>query len=623
MEGKLRKRILGKFLVIVMAASLLLPFNGLGEFGSAYANAQNGQTKSRVTGEKTQTKRAESVKIKFNITDGEELYNDTVKGETMSYKELEVPYFDLKLYGLENFYYNPNCYTGQQQEPGTPETAEGVVTIMHAFIYATEIYKMGIDPNEAGKGKGAGELEKYITWSGSAGSTFMTTFWGHTFNLNYFLNWAFPLGKPGWGSTSDQIPLENGDVVSLHRIQDGGVMGSSFAYFVDPSADESNESRIGTTAKKGDKVKLKLYHTAGDYGNETSYEVSQGYKVAISEANDFAKLNPNLHDKSWDWSLNLKTDENGEVTVDTSKLKLGTYFLAAEGKVIGSAECEAAVFKLKVNEGMDETSVELDHSRLTLKAGETAYLKATVKPDNAADKTVTWESDNKSIATVDENGKITAVSAGAATITAKTANGKTATCKVTVKSDKMNLPRGVIKTALANYSKKTMTVRIKTARGVERYKVAYKVAGARKWSYKWADSKGNAVIQKMKPGKLYQLMAANYVKSNGKWRRGAWSKPRYRLIAAARIVKMTPAKGKFIVSIRRVKTASGYQVLYSTSKKMMKARIKTFNGSKSTKLTVSRLKKGKTYYVKVRPIKKVGKRTYLGITSRVKSVRVK
>ena len=75
-------------------------------------------------------------------------------------------------------------------------------------------------------------------------------------------------------------------------------------------------------------------------------------------------------------------------------------------------------------------SVTLNKTELTLEVGGEETLTATVAPDNATDKTVTWSSDNAAVATV-ENGKVTAVSAGSATITA-TAGDKSATCTVTV-----------------------------------------------------------------------------------------------------------------------------------------------------------------------------------------------
>ena len=88
--------------------------------------------------------------------------------------------------------------------------------------------------------------------------------------------------------------------------------------------------------------------------------------------------------------------------------------------------------KHKPEEIVAATGVTLDKNTLTLEIGGTATLTATVAPENATDKTVTWESDKTNIATVDNNGKVTAIKDGTAIITAKTANNKTATCTVTV-----------------------------------------------------------------------------------------------------------------------------------------------------------------------------------------------
>ena len=76
------------------------------------------------------------------------------------------------------------------------------------------------------------------------------------------------------------------------------------------------------------------------------------------------------------------------------------------------------------------TGVSLDKSELSLTVDDTATLTATVSPDNATDKTVTWGTDHSSVATV-SNGVVTAVAPGEATITA-TAGGYTAACTVTV-----------------------------------------------------------------------------------------------------------------------------------------------------------------------------------------------
>ena len=86
------------------------------------------------------------------------------------------------------------------------------------------------------------------------------------------------------------------------------------------------------------------------------------------------------------------------------------------------------------------TGVTLDQTTLSLVAGTTGQLTTTVSPDDAADKTVTWASADETIATVDANGKVTAVADGQTTITVTTTDGaKTADCKVIVTKDKVNV----------------------------------------------------------------------------------------------------------------------------------------------------------------------------------------
>ncbi len=78
-------------------------------------------------------------------------------------------------------------------------------------------------------------------------------------------------------------------------------------------------------------------------------------------------------------------------------------------------------------------SVSLDKTSLSMFAGGTDRLTATVSPDNATDKRVIWTSDNTLVATVDAEGNVTAVAPGSATITVTTTDGgKTASCIVSV-----------------------------------------------------------------------------------------------------------------------------------------------------------------------------------------------
>ena len=82
------------------------------------------------------------------------------------------------------------------------------------------------------------------------------------------------------------------------------------------------------------------------------------------------------------------------------------------------------------------TGVSLDKTELSLTVGDTETLTATVAPANATNQNVTWASSDPSVATVDAAGKVTAVGAGTATITATTVDGGfTAICTVTVRPD--------------------------------------------------------------------------------------------------------------------------------------------------------------------------------------------
>ena len=109
--------------------------------------------------------------------------------------------------------------------------------------------------------------------------------------------------------------------------------------------------------------------------------------------------------------------------------------------VKGNGRIDEKSGKVTVEQGVKigVTSVTLDQTALTLNVNDKVKLNETVKPDDATTKTVTWKSDNEGVATVDNNGNVTAKAAGTATITA-TADGKSASCKVTVNGQPATVP---------------------------------------------------------------------------------------------------------------------------------------------------------------------------------------
>ena len=147
-------------------------------------------------------------------------------------------------------------------------------------------------------------------------------------------------------------------------------------------------------------------------------------------------------------------DANGKVTA----VKVGEATITVTTEDGGkTATCKVTVSETSVA----VTGVTLNKATLSLIAGASETLTATVAPADATKKKVTWKSSNAAVATVDTNGKVTAVKAGEATITVTTEDGgKTATCKVTVKP---NLVSEITLAALAIYvgESKAITATVK------------------------------------------------------------------------------------------------------------------------------------------------------------------
>ena len=132
-----------------------------------------------------------------------------------------------------------------------------------------------------------------------------------------------------------------------------------------------------------------------------------------------------------------------EVTLDSTDFSDGTVItndydgttgVVYNGKVKFSVGANGTVLGYETGK-TDVCPVEniaIDTTTLNLENGNTATLVATVTPENATDTEVKWSSDNESVATVDENGVVTAVGYGTATIKA-VCDGKEAVCTVTVK----------------------------------------------------------------------------------------------------------------------------------------------------------------------------------------------
>ena len=167
-----------------------------------------------------------------------------------------------------------------------------------------------------------------------------------------------------------------------------------------------------------------VVHVAGVTLDKTSMTLAVGDTETLS-ANVFPET---ATDKSVTWSSNNESvaivNENGTITA----IGVGNATITVTTNDGGlTATCVVTVNSVHI------TSITLNKISTTLAVGDTETLIATISPENATDKSVTWSSNNESVAIVNENGTITAIGVGNATITVTTNDGGlTATCEVNV-----------------------------------------------------------------------------------------------------------------------------------------------------------------------------------------------
>ena len=160
--------------------------------------------------------------------------------------------------------------------------------------------------------------------------------------------------------------------------------------------------------------------------NKTSTEMIVGNNETLT-----ATVAPDdATDKTVTWKSSDATvasvDETGKVTA--KKSGTATITVTATNGTEDTSDDKTDSIEITVNN--PATGISLNMSTLELKTGGNETLRATVEP-TGADGTVSWSSDNTSVATVDSNGKVVAAAEGEATITA-TIGAKSATCTVTV-----------------------------------------------------------------------------------------------------------------------------------------------------------------------------------------------
>ena len=258
------------------------------------------------------------------------------------------------------------------------------------------------------------------------------------------------------------------------------------------------------------------------------------------------------------------------------------------------AETYAKENGFKFIEISEPTSVSLNKTALTLDVGKSYTLTKTVSPSNAV-TSYTWRSSNTSVATVDGNGKVTAKKAGTATITVKTANGKTATCKVTV-----NLPAPQI-TGLANTTG-GIKISWNKVNGAYGYRLYYKPASGG-WK-RFKDTTATSFTDSGVSPNRTETYTIRCIDKNGNTVSGfnsnGWSK-KY-TPAAPTISKLENTSGGIKISWNKIAGVYGYRLYYKTSS----GGWKRFKDTTATSFTDSGVSPNRTETYTIRCIDKNG-----------------
>ena len=286
--------------------------------------------------------------------------------------------------------------------------------------------------------------------------------------------------------------------------------------------------------------------------------------------------------------------------------------VSASGLVTAKSEGEAKI-RAAATDGSDEyavcyvtvtgkakvTGITLDRTSAEVKRGEKLTLNVTVSPSYASNKKVVWKSANTKIATVDANGSVTAKAPGRTKITVTSSENSSyqASCTVTVPykiTYKLNKGKNNASNPSTCYGKK-VTLKNPSRKG-------YAFAG---W---YTDAKF-----KKKITSISNSAKSDYILY------AKWTKVK---VAKASLTSAKNSKSKqILLKYKKVSGAKGYEISYSTDKKFKKAVTK--KNTAKTSYTISKLKKRKTYYVRIRAYKvdSTGKKVY-GKYSSVKKIKI-
>ena len=311
-------------------------------------------------------------------------------------------------------------YVGQSQATGATTSLtvseNAIVDARNGGIKALKILETLPTPTPTGNnssgivfdGKngtvyGTVELQNDLTIG--AGET-LTVPSGSSLNCNGKLTNDGTVTIENGGTLTDADKVTNNGTIN---VKDGGSITG------EPTGGSGTVVKAPTITTQPENQTVTVGQTASFTVTATGENLSYQWQQRTNSGSDWTNISENATSSTYTIS-NTTTDMSGY------------QYRCVVSNSAGSVTSSAAT--LTVTQPV--TGVTLDKNTLELFTGNTATLTATVQPDNVSNKNVTWSSNNANVATV-QDGTVTAVGAGEATITVTTADGNyTATCTVKV-----------------------------------------------------------------------------------------------------------------------------------------------------------------------------------------------
>lgn len=330
------------------------------------------------------------------------------------------------------------------------------------------------------------------------------------------------------------------------------------------------------------------------------------------------------------------TYEDGfQATVSMDDSMLGIYDMMQLGtqNITLSKSGASDSFSITVNE-IPVSAVKMSKTELVMEKGDTEDLTAAISPENATNKDVEWSSSNDSVVTVDQRGKVRAVSLGEAVVTAKSANGVEGKCEISV-----IIPCYSIKiTNKGSYYSNAEDDYVTQIDAGSTYTFKYEldpIGSTEKVKWTSADPAiatvdGNGTVTGIKAGttritaetqKGQKDSVCVTVKAVAKKSsQTANRKANKNVLGKAKIKSIKASRKKLTVKWAKVKKADYYEVQFATNRSFTKG--KDSYEEWGTKMTFKGKRK-KTYFVRVRAVSESYDKTVRGKWSAVKKRKTK